>query len=232
MASQSATTFELGEEEDHYLLESYATNHRHLNELHRLSAFQQVTTKVPPSHDGRCSWFAYEDAIDDKCDITDFVTGLPEEEQAELTPEQAQDERQVLTWLMAHRNRVLADHNTAGLREVYLEIFCTTKTTVDNPFLAPSGHGGRKTFLVIEEGHLGGSEGYWVEDEDDGAEGFLEAEKDAFRTYDGENYSWFQQCFHSRFGGIYPHKATACLSHRTGVMPGPQFFAGPWPASR
>ena len=25
------------------------------------------------------------------------------------------------------------------------------------------------------------------------------------------------QCFHSRFGGVYPHKATACLSHRTEV---------------
>ena len=45
------TTFEPGEGEDDYLLhgsESYATNHRHLQELHRLSAFQQVTTKVPP----------------------------------------------------------------------------------------------------------------------------------------------------------------------------------------
>eukprot|EP00439_Symbiodinium_sp_Y106_P034128 s7598_g4.t1 len=63
------------EGEDDYLLhgsESYATNHRHLNELHRLSAFQQVTTRVPPSYDGRSSWFAYEDAIDDWCDITEL----------------------------------------------------------------------------------------------------------------------------------------------------------------
>eukprot|EP00439_Symbiodinium_sp_Y106_P031469 s5235_g3.t1 len=99
---------------------------------------------------------------------------------------------------MAHRNRVLADYNTAELREVYLEIFCTTKTTVDNPLLAPSGHGGRKTFLVIEEGHLDGSEGYWVEDEDDGAEGFLEADEDAFWIYDEENHSWFQRRFQGR----------------------------------
>ena len=34
--------------------------------------FQQVTTKVPPSYDGRSSWFAYEDAIDDWCDITEL----------------------------------------------------------------------------------------------------------------------------------------------------------------
>ena len=63
----------------------------------------------------------------------------------------------MLTSLMAHRNRVLADYNTAELREVYLEI--------------PSTHGGRKTFLVIEEGHLDGSEGYRVEDEDEGKDG-------------------------------------------------------------
>ena len=75
MASHSASPFEHGEGDDDYLLhgsESYVTNHRHLNELHRLSAFQQVTTKVPPSYDGRSSWLAYEDAIDDWCDITEL----------------------------------------------------------------------------------------------------------------------------------------------------------------
>ena len=75
MASHSAASFEHGEGEEDLLQqgnESYATNHRHLQELHRLSAFQQVTTKVPPSYDGRGSWFAYEDAIDDWCDITEL----------------------------------------------------------------------------------------------------------------------------------------------------------------
>ena len=76
MASLSAAmNFEHGDGDEEYLLngnESYATNHRHLQELQRLSAFQQVTTKVPPSYDGRSSWFAYEDAIDDWCDITEL----------------------------------------------------------------------------------------------------------------------------------------------------------------
>ena len=44
-----------------------------------------------------------------------------------------QDQQQVLTSLMAHRNRALADYRLNELREVYLEIFCTTKTSVDNP---------------------------------------------------------------------------------------------------
>ena len=79
-----------------------------------------------------------------------------------------QDQRQVLTSLMAHRNHVLADYRLNELRDV----FCTTKTSVDNPLLAPSGHGGRKTLLVIDEGYLDNHEGYWVEDEEDGAEVF------------------------------------------------------------
>ena len=32
----------------------------------------QVTTKIPPSYDGRTSWFAYEEAVDDWCDITEL----------------------------------------------------------------------------------------------------------------------------------------------------------------
>ena len=58
------------------------TNHRHLQELHRLPAFQQVTTKVPPSYDGRGSWFAYEDAIDDWCDITELDNDIMTREDA------------------------------------------------------------------------------------------------------------------------------------------------------
>ncbi|OLQ08360.1 hypothetical protein AK812_SmicGene8147 [Symbiodinium microadriaticum] len=313
--------FEHGDGDEDYLPngnESFATNHRHMQELQRLSAFQQVTTKVPPPYDGRSSWFAYEDAIDDWCDITEldgdkrgpalrnrlegeaamhkrlldrdrlkdpnngvkyfksflrplfvkgaanvflyrfqqfmnlhrgngdmlrwitrfqlsvraFIAGLPAEEQATITNDDAmeranerlrdqhartisitanlvalifvslsdltQDRRQVLTSLMAHRNRVLADYRLNELREVYLEIFCTTKTSVDNPLLAPSGHGGRKTFLVIEEGYLDNQEGYWVEDEEDGAEGFLAADEDSFWVYDDDNYTWFQRRFQGR----------------------------------
>jgi len=32
----------------------------------------QLTTKVPPAYNGRTSWFAYEEAIDDWLDITEL----------------------------------------------------------------------------------------------------------------------------------------------------------------
>ncbi|CAE7361785.1 unnamed protein product [Symbiodinium sp. CCMP2456] len=130
-------------------------------------------------------------------EVRAFVSGLPAEEQADITNEEAmnranerlrdphartipitanlvalinvslsnltQDQRQVLTLLMAHRNRVLADYRLNELREVYLE-----------------------TFLVIDGGYLDNHEGYWVEDEEDGTEGFLEADDDTFWVYDEE----------------------------------------------
>ena len=33
----------------------------------------------------------------------------------------------------------------------------------------PSGSGGRRAFLVLNEGELEGNFGYWAEDEEDGA---------------------------------------------------------------
>ena len=36
------------------------------------SIYQTVTTKSPPLYDGMSSWFAYEEAIYDWCDITEL----------------------------------------------------------------------------------------------------------------------------------------------------------------
>ena len=109
-----------------------------------------------------------------------------------------QDQRQVLTSLMAHRIRALGDYRVAELREVYLEVFCTTRTSVDNPLLAPSPQGGRKTFLVLDEGFIDDSQGIWVEDEDEGVEGFLELDEDCLWVYDNESAAWFQRRFQGR----------------------------------
>ena len=126
--------------------------------------------------------------------ITENLVALMFVSLADLT----QDQRQVLTSLMAHRNRPLADYRIQELREVYLEVFCTTRTSVENPLLAPSGHAGRKTFLVRDEGYLDTYEGFWVEDEEDGAEGFLELDEDTFWVFDDDSAAWFQRRFQGR----------------------------------
>eukprot|EP00435_Cladocopium_sp_Y103_P069800 s702_g34.t1 len=89
-----------------------------------------------------------------------------------------QDQRNTLTSIMTHRGRTLDQYNVQELRDLFLEMFCTTKTAVDNPMIQPSASGQRRSFLVLEGGDLDGTDGYWAEDEDDGAEGFLDALED------------------------------------------------------
>ena len=57
--------------------EKTITSKKEVNLMRRIIVISKnytvsLTTKVPPSYDGRGSWFAYEDAIDDWCDITEL----------------------------------------------------------------------------------------------------------------------------------------------------------------
>ena len=63
-----------------------------------------------------------------------------------------QDQRNTLTSIMTHRGRTLAQYNVQELRDLFLEMFCTTRTAVDNPMMQPSGMAQRRSFLVLEEG--------------------------------------------------------------------------------
>ena len=102
-----------------------------------------------------------------------------------------QDQRNTLTSIMTHRGRTLDQYSVQELRDLFLDMFCTTKTAVDNPMMQPSGIGQRRSFLVPEEGELEETDGYWAEDDEDGAEGFLDALEDVF-------YTWYQRRFQGR----------------------------------
>ena len=62
------------EEEPNDDYESYAMRQRPPHGGGPLMMTTQVTTKVPPGFQGKTSWFAFEDAIDDWCDITELET--------------------------------------------------------------------------------------------------------------------------------------------------------------
>ena len=114
------------------------------------------------------------------------------------TADLSQDQRQSLTRIMTHRNRTMDQYRVLELREVFIELFCTVKTAVDNPMMNPSGSGGRRAFFLLDEGELEGNLGYWAEDEEDGAEGFLDASEDVFWIWDDNDYSWYQRRFQGR----------------------------------
>ena len=89
-------------------------------------------------------------------------------------------------------------YRVIALREAFIELFCTARTAAGNPTMSPSGSGGRRAFLVLDEGEHEGNFGYWAEDEEDGAEGFLDALKDVFWIWDDNDYSWYQRRLQGR----------------------------------
>ena len=117
--------------------------------------------------------------------LSDNLSALIFVSLADLT----QDQRNTLTSIMTHRGRTLAQYNVQELRDLSLEMFCATRTAVDNPMMQPSGMAQRRSFLVMDEDEIDGTTGYWAEDEDDGAEGFLEAVDDVFWVYDYIEYT-------------------------------------------
>ena len=108
--------------------------------------------------------------------LSDNLSALIFVSLADLT----QDQRNTLTSIMTHRGRTLAEYNVQELRDLCLEMFCTTRTAADNPMMQPSGMAQRRSFLVMDEGEIDGTTDNWAKDEDDAGEGFLEALKDVF----------------------------------------------------
>ena len=108
--------------------------------------------------------------------LSDNLSALIFVSLADLT----QDQRNTLTSIMTHRGRTLAQYNFQELRDLFLEMFCATRCAVDNPMMQPPGMAQRRSFLVMDEGEIDGTTDYWADDDDDGAEGFLEALEDVF----------------------------------------------------
>ena len=51
---------------------TYAYVQGHQNQNMHWNMQQTATTKIPPALDGATSWFAYDKAIDEWCDVTEL----------------------------------------------------------------------------------------------------------------------------------------------------------------
>ena len=85
------------------------------------------------------------------------------------------DQRMSLTSTMAHCGIDLVGLDAGALTDIFVEMFCNPRTAVDDPLLNNTGHGGRRSFIVMDEGEPDDSFGFWAENEADGAEGLLDA---------------------------------------------------------
>jgi hypothetical protein len=106
-------------------------------------------------------------------------------------------QRERMTSSLTLQGQRVQTYTFAVVREVMIELFCAPRSSLDNPNLRASGSE-MKAFVVLDEGELDGADGYWVEDEETGEEGFLNKFEDVFWTYDDMSWSWVARSFQGR----------------------------------
>eukprot|EP00438_Fugacium_kawagutii_P016051 Skav221531 [mRNA] locus=scaffold1813:43:5619:- [translate_table: standard] len=108
----------------------------------------------------------YRQQHDDQFPLNDNLIALTFLVQADLS--EAQRERFVSS--MSLRQVAMNEYTYQLVKQLFLELFCSTRTGVADPSLQ---HRRKTTFLVIEEGEHEDEPGFWVVDEETQEEGFV-----------------------------------------------------------
>ena len=124
--------------------------------------------------------------------ITDNLMALLMIAFADLNPH----DRQQFTFQMG--KLPLVEYSTERVKSILTDLLINPRTSVDNPHLH-GGHSLNKAFMILDEGTLYDTDGYWCVDEETELEGFLEKDADTFWTCEDEvNESWQSVRFKGR----------------------------------
>ena len=88
--------------------------------------------------------------------------------QSELSDQQ----RERLISAMSLGNISLENYTYEMMKTQYHDLFITTRTSIQDPSIRPSGGNRSNIFYILEQGEYKGEEGFWVEDKE-GQEGFM-----------------------------------------------------------
>ena len=89
-----------------------------------------------------------------------------------------EQQRERMQSAMSLRSQRVHDYSFAGVRGKFIELFCAPRSSLDSPNLGQFSGG--RSFCVLGQGEMGGSTGYWVEDDNDGEVGFPMEFEDTF----------------------------------------------------
>ena len=102
-------------------------------------------------------------------------------------PREAQRER--LTSSLFSPVNVTA-YTLEAVKTVFVELFCSSKSSMENPSLFVSGHDGSTNRTFIVEDYPEDEYGQWASDEVTGEQGYIDDERSCFWTWDDTEYSW------------------------------------------
>ena len=114
---------------------------------------------------------------------------------AELT--EGQRERLVST--LELQGVTISQFTFEPIREAFIKLFCAPKSSLADPSYRTTGNSKEyRSFFVYEQGECFGTSGYWVQDDENEEEGFVEERENVFWTYDEQNEAWFSSKFKGR----------------------------------
>ena len=81
---------------------------------------------------------------------------------------------------------------------VFVELFCTPKSSMENPSLRVSGHFHSMNRTFIVEDYAEDEFGQWAKDEVTGEQGYVDDERSCFWTWDDTECAWQSRPFKDR----------------------------------
>ena len=149
-----------------------------------------VQADIDLAHEGHNAQLRQEHQ--DRFPISDNLFALITTCLADLNEQQ----RERMSSTLALRGFNIQGYTYQMVRDVFMELFCAPKSSLDNPNLRSSPMS--RSFCVMDEGDMDGTAGYWVEDDETGEVGFLPEFDDIFWVFDDTTYAWHSHHFKGR----------------------------------
>ena len=111
-------------------------------------------------------------------------------------PSEAQRERLTSSFSLKRVN--VTAYTFEAVRTVFVEIFCTPKSSMENPSLRVNRHGGSTSKTFILEDYIEDEIGQWATDEVTGEQGYIDDERFCCWAWDDNEYTWQSTPFKSR----------------------------------
>ena len=85
-----------------------------------------------------------------------------------------------------------------AVETVFVELFCTPKSSMENHSLRVNRHGGSTNRTFIVENYAEDEFGQWATDELNCEQGYIDDERSCFWTWDDNEYTWQSRPFEGR----------------------------------
>ena len=96
------------------------------------------------------------------------------------------NQREAFTQYQTMHHYAINQYKMDQVKDYFFQIICSQQTNIENPSLRKPVHQrGYRSFSILEDyGECDGHYGFWAQDDEDGAEGVLSAEKDVFFVWE------------------------------------------------